>query len=121
MLEYLSFLQLHLEISQFAIYTISRLKLMHIISQKRIKDAQKKHPHSITALDGWYRIVKKNNFEDFADLKKFFNSVDKVKHYYIFDIGGNKLRLIASINFPRKKILIRDILTHAQYEKSLFK
>ena len=62
-------------------------------------------------------LLEKNNFNDFADLKKTFNSVDKVGDKYVFDIGGNKLRLIASIHFNRNKLYIREILTHIEYEK----
>ncbi|NNM60482.1 MAG: type II toxin-antitoxin system HigB family toxin [Legionellales bacterium] len=80
---------------------------MHIITQKRIWDAKKRHPETSTALDGWYRVMKKNRFDNFADLKKSFNSLDKVGSLYVFDIGGNKLRLIANIHFERQKIYIR--------------
>ncbi len=73
------------------------------------------------ALEGWYRIVKKNSFKNFSDLKKTFNTVDIVGDNYIFDIGGNKLRLIAIIFFEKQKIFIKDILTHAEYDKRNFK
>ena len=90
---------------------------MHIITQKRIWDAKKKHPESANALDGWYRIIKKNHFNSFAGLKKTFNSVDKVGDLYVFDLGGNKLRLMATIHFQRQKVYIRHILTHKEYDK----
>ncbi len=91
---------------------------MHVITKKRIVEAKKKYPHSVSALDGWYAVVKKNNFLSFANLKQVFNTVDKIGKLYIFDIGGNKLRLIASVHFNRKKLYIRAILTHAEYDKS---
>ncbi len=94
---------------------------MHIITQKRIWDAKKKHPESATALDGWYKIIKKNQFNNFSELNKIFNSVDKVENLYVFDLGGNKLRLIANIHFYRQKIYIRYILTHRDYDKGTWK
>ena len=94
---------------------------MHIITQKRIWDAKKKYPQSASALEGWYRIIKKNRFNNFAELKKSFNSVDKTEESYIFDLGGNKLRLIAIIHFQRQKIYIRHILTHKEYDKGTWK
>jgi mRNA interferase HigB len=94
---------------------------MHIISQKRIWDAMEKYPESASALEGWYRVMKKNHFDCFATLKKTFNSVDKVDNLYVFNIGGNKLRLIANIHFFRLKIYIRDILTHREYDKDMWK
>lgn len=90
---------------------------MHIITQKRIWDAKNKYPQCATALDGWYRVAKKNKFANFADLKRTFNSVDKVDDYYIFDIGGNKLKLVAFLFFESQKIFIQEILTHAEYDK----
>lgn len=70
---------------------------MHIITKKRIIDARNKYPNCANALDGWYTVINRNSFSSYAELKKTFNSVDKVKGLYVFDIGGNKLRLIASI------------------------
>ena len=75
------------------------------------------HPTCVSALDGWYRVIKNNEFKSFAELRLVFNSVDKVGSFYIFDIGGNKLRLIASIHFNRQKLYIRHILTHKEYDK----
>ena len=94
---------------------------MHIITQKRIWDAKDKYPESATALDGWYRVIKKNDFLNFSELKESFNSVDKVKDVCVFDIGGNKLRLIATIHFDRKKVYVRHVLTHKEYDKGNWK
>lgn len=91
---------------------------MHIITQQRIWEAKKKYPDIAIALDGWYRVIKKNQFNNFAELKRSFNTIDKVGDFYVFDIGGNKLRLIANIHFKRQKIYIRYILTHKEYDKN---
>lgn len=90
---------------------------MHVITKRRIVEAKELYPECESALDGWLRVVKNNEFKSFADLKTTFNSVDKVGHLYVFNIGGNKLRLIASIHFDRQKLYIRDILTHKEYDK----
>ena len=89
---------------------------MHIITKKRIIEAKRRHYDCATALDGWFKVVEANNFTNFAHLKKTFKSVDKVGDLYVFDIGGNKLRLIASIHFNRQKLYIRHILTHKEYD-----
>lgn len=94
---------------------------MHVITQSRIWEAKRRYPECASALDGWYRVVKKNQFNNFAEIKKVFNSVDKVGSVFVFDIGGNKLRLIANIHFQRKKIYIRSILTHKEYDKNKWK
>lgn len=90
---------------------------MDIITKKRISEAKRKHRDSASALDGWFTVVKNNKFSSFTDLKKTFNSVDKVGNLYVFNIGGNKLRLITSIHFNRQRLYIRDILTHKEYDE----
>ena len=94
---------------------------MHVITQSRIWIAKKKYPESANALDGWYRVIKKNQFNNFAELKRSFNSVDKIGSVFVFDIGGNKIRLIAHIHFQRKKVYIRGVLTHKEYDKNKWK
>ncbi len=94
---------------------------MHIITQQQIWQAKEKYPTVASALDGWYRILKKNSFHNFSDLKESFNSVDKVGEVYVFNIGGNKLRLIANIHFERQKIYVRCILTHKEYDQGKWK
>ena len=57
----------------------------------------------------------------FPRLRKVFTSADWVKPYVIFDIAGNKYRLIAEINFRSQTLFIRHILTHQEYAKGKWK
>jgi mRNA interferase HigB len=91
---------------------------VHIITKKRIVEAKRKYFNCASALDGWYKIIEKNSFSNFAHLRKTFNSIDKIGNLYVFDIAGNKLRLIASIHFNRQKLYIRHILTHKEYDEN---
>ena len=79
-----------------------------------------KYPKCKSALEQWYRIVKNNNFTSFSDIQKLLPSTDKVGKYYIFDIGGNKLRLIAICHFQYNKLYIREILSHSEYDKNKY-
>lgn len=94
---------------------------MHIITQKRIWDAKKRFPTAASSLDGWYRVIKQNNFDNFSELKRTFNSIDKVGNFYVFDIGGNKIRIIATIHFNHRRIYIRAVLSHTEYDKGKWK
>ena len=94
---------------------------MHVITQKRINNAKTAHPESATALDHWYRTMRSSSFRDFSELRLTFGSVDKVGKLFVFDIGGNKLRLIAAIHFNTGKIFIRHILTHVDYDRNNWK
>ena len=94
---------------------------MHVISRKALIDFWHKHPQSQVALSRWFNIVKKTNFASFADLRSTFPSADKVGNLIVFNIGGNKYRLITSVHFNRAKIYIRYVLTHKEYDKGDWK
>ena len=94
---------------------------MHVITRKRLLEFAEKHPDSSEPLDRWYRIVIHTDFDTFSELRNVFPSVDLVERLTVFNIGGNKYRLIAYIVYTKKRIYIRNILTHGQYEKGKWK
>ena len=94
---------------------------MHVISRKALCNFWKKHPDSQGSLSRWFKIVQRTNFESFTDLRSTFPSADLVGNLVVFNIGGNKYRLIASVHFNRRKIYIRQILTHREYDKGDWK
>ena len=94
---------------------------MHIITRRRINEFSALHPDSKGPLCAWYAIVEKTAFKSMSELRKTFASADRVGDKVIFNIGGNKYRLIAAVHFNRGKLYIRDILTHAEYDKGGWK
>ncbi|HET9908477.1 MAG TPA: type II toxin-antitoxin system HigB family toxin [Anaerolineales bacterium] len=94
---------------------------MHIITRKTLVRFWEKYPDSQAALLRWFKIVQKTEFNSFAELRKVFPSADKLDHWIIFNIGGNKYRLIASIHFNRGKVYIRHVLNHAEYDRGEWK
>jgi len=94
---------------------------MHIITRKRLNEFAAKYPETQTALARWYKIVKKGKFNSFAELQAQFPSADKVGNLTVFNIGGNKVRLIAAIHYNRQKLYIRSILTHGEYDQGKWK
>jgi len=72
-------------------------------------------------LDRWYRVARQGTWAKFADVRQSFNTADFVAPFVVFDIGGNKYRLIAEINFGRKVLLIRGIMTHREYVKGAWR
>jgi mRNA interferase HigB len=94
---------------------------MHVITRKRLVEFAQKHPDTGSALDHWYRIVKHTGFSSFAELRKTFPSADRVGKLTVFNIGGNKARLIAAVHYNRKIIYIRHVLTHNEYDSGTWK
>jgi len=91
---------------------------MKVISKARIVEFIKKHPDSENPLNAWYSIMSKTEFKSPADLRKTFPSADPVDNFTVFNIGGNKYRLIAAIHYNRGMLYIRNILTHSEYDKN---
>lgn len=79
------------------------------------------HPDTTNALTQWYRLVKENDFASFVELREMFPSADQVGKLTVFNIGGNKVRLIAAIHYNRRKIYIRAVLTHPEYDEGKWK
>ena len=94
---------------------------MHVITRKRLKEFSVKHPEADASLRVWYAIVSQTDFTSFAQLKRVFRSADKVGKFTVFNVGGNKVRLIAALHYNRRKIYIRHVLTHAEYDRGKWK
>jgi len=90
---------------------------MHVISRKALQQFWELHPDSRTPLSRWFKIMQKNDFVSFNGLRNTFPTADKVGDLIVFNIGGNKYRLIASIHFNRGKVYIRQVLTHPEYDE----
>lgn len=94
---------------------------MHIISRKALIQFWEKYPDSKTSLSRWFKVIKTTEFHTFAELRDVFPSADKVQDWIVFNIGGNKYRLIVSVHFNRGKVYIRHVLTHAEYDRGDWK
>jgi mRNA interferase HigB len=90
---------------------------MHVISRKRLKEAAQKHSDLAAPLDVWYRIAKKAKWTSLADVRNTWASTDLVERYTVFNIKGNDYRLIAEINFQTGRVFVRNVLTHAEYDR----
>ncbi len=94
---------------------------MHIITRKRLLEFAKKQPDCSTALESWYRIVKRTEFNSFNELRQTFPSADQVGNLTVFNIGGNKARLIAAIHYNTHRMYIRHVLAHKEYDRGSWK
>ena len=94
---------------------------MHVITRKRLNEFADKYPETRTALAHWYRLMKQNDFSSFAELRSQFSSADQVGKLTVFNIGGNKVRLIGAVHYNRKKVYIRAVLTHEEYDENNWK
>ena len=94
---------------------------MHVITRKRLLDFTLKHPGCRNSLEAWYRIIKHSKFDTLVELRKVFPSADQVGKYTVFNIAGNKARLIVAIHYNTQRVYIRYVLTHAEYDRNKWK
>jgi mRNA interferase HigB len=91
-------------------------KSMRVISKKALDKFAQIYPDAKQPLTRWYGIIKKAAFQNFNEVRQVFPSADKVGNCTVFNIGGNKYRLITAIHYNRQIIYIRLVLTHAEYD-----
>ncbi|MBI3526196.1 MAG: type II toxin-antitoxin system HigB family toxin [Betaproteobacteria bacterium] len=94
---------------------------MHVIAKPALVEFWAIHPDAEGSLLAWYRAMESELFADYNDLRATFASADYVDGLRIFNIGGNKYRLIAAIHYNRHKVFIRAVLTHAAYDRGDWK
>lgn len=93
---------------------------MRIISRKRLKDfyENSSFSDSKSSIEAWYKEAKKANWENVHDIKSKYPHASFVgKNRVVFNIKGNKYRLIVRIDFYRKVVYIRFVGTHKEYDK----
>lgn len=89
---------------------------MILIGRKLIVEFERRHPHSRRPLSAWEKVIKQTDYRGFNELKQTFPSVAYVSHSYtLFDIGGNKYRLITEIDYTARVVNVKRVWTHAEY------
>lgn len=72
-------------------------------------------------LKKWHKVVSEAEWSSFADVKKTFATASLVENFVVFNIGGNKYRLVVLISYPDKKVFVRHIMTHDEYDRDDWK
>lgn len=94
---------------------------MRVIAKPALLAFGTAHPAAKEPLETWHRIMRRADFQNFSELRKTFASADYVDGFTVFDIGGNKFRLITVIRYEWQKVYIRAVLTHKEYDKGAWK
>lgn len=89
---------------------------MRVVSNRSLIDFAARHGAAHAVLQTWRKVIESRSFANFADLKRVFNAVDKVGDMYVFDVGGNKYRIVAAIHFNRQIVYVRHVFTHREYD-----
>ncbi|MEW6262758.1 MAG: type II toxin-antitoxin system HigB family toxin [Thermodesulfobacteriota bacterium] len=91
---------------------------MRIIKRSTLKDFSESYPDAEGASKTWFHEVKRANWTKPQDVKEKYRTASIIgNNRVVFNIGGNKYRLIAEINYPKQIVMIRFLGTHEQYDK----
>jgi mRNA interferase HigB len=97
---------------------------MHFIAKSALVEFWERQPagsprnSAKAAMMEWYTTASDARWRDFAELKKTFNSADYVAGgKVVFDVGGNKYRLVGLVGFRTKRIFVLFVGTHAEYDR----
>ena len=94
--------------------------IMRIVSHRRLVEFYNEEGHgdSKVALERWYDIAEQAEWKNLSDIKVDFPATDYVgDQRYVFNIKGNKYRLVVVVKFTISHVFIRFVGTHSEYEK----
>lgn len=91
---------------------------MHIIARRTLISYWEKNPETELHLQCWFAEVQKAQWNNPAEIKTEYRSASILKNgRVVFNICGNKHRLIVRVNYQSKTVFIRFVGTHADYDK----
>ena len=99
---------------------------MRIIKPTRIREYWMQYPQARPSLEQWLMRTKAANWTNLADLRQTFPSADPVRvtsgrTVMVFNIAGNRYRLLTAIHYNMRKVFVLRFLTHAEYTREIWK
>ncbi len=94
---------------------------MNVISRRKLFEKVTKHPDARIAIQNWFDIVVASEWQSLEEVRQTFPATDMVGKLAIFNIKGNRYRLIARMVFAYQRVYIKEFLTHAEYDKGAWK
>jgi len=94
---------------------------MRIIKRGALVQFWQQHRDARASLESWYAVVRKATWETPAAMKEVYRNADLVGRRTVFNIAGNKYRLIARVNYQTQRVFVLYILTHAEYDRGDWK
>ena len=94
---------------------------VRIIKRGALEQFWQKHPDAKASLEAWYGVVRKANWKTPAEMKQVYRNADLVGRRTVFNIAGNKYRLIARLNYFTQRVFVLYLLTHSEYDEGAWK
>ena len=94
---------------------------MRVISKKSLREFWEQYPEAKSVLEEWFKNASHTAATIFPGLRQTFGSADYVDGITIFDVGGNKYRIAAVIHYDKQRLYVRQVMTHAEYDKNTWR
>jgi mRNA interferase HigB len=94
---------------------------LNVISKRGLFERAVKFSDAKTALQLWFDTAVEADWRNLEDVRASFPATDMVENLAIFNIRGNRYRLITRLVFQYRRIYIKEFLTHAEYDKGRWK
>ncbi|NJL63265.1 MAG: type II toxin-antitoxin system HigB family toxin [Methylacidiphilales bacterium] len=94
---------------------------MHVISRKKLREFWQQHADTHDALNNWYKVATKSQWSNLAEVQEIYPTAEAVSNLTVFNIKGNRYRLIVDIVYIEATIFVKYVLTHAEYDKDKWK
>lgn len=94
---------------------------MHGISYKRLREFCGGHADACEALDAWFKVARQATWANLIEVQAILPAAEAVGNFTVFNVRGNRYRLITSIDYERQLIYVKYVLTHAEYDKDKWK
>jgi mRNA interferase HigB len=102
---------------------------VNVISRKKLRDfyeAKPQRKQHAAAFEYWFKLTRKARWQNFQDTKATFGQTDtatgdKGRTATIFDVGGNKYRIVAHVDYMRQTVKIEAVMDHREYDRKLWR
>jgi mRNA interferase HigB len=94
---------------------------VRIIAKRRLMELATSYGDCVRQVTDWYTIASKADWHNLSEVRQTFRHADLVGDKTVFNIKGNDYRLIVHIRYDAGIIYIKDLLTHAEYDKGAWK
>jgi mRNA interferase HigB len=100
---------------------VRTLLFIRIIKRGALEQFWQTHLDAKASLEAWYGVVRKATWKTPAEMKQVSHNADLVGRRTVFNIAGNKYRLIARVNYFTQRVFVLYLLTQAEYDKGAWK
>lgn len=90
---------------------------MHVVSKRGLLMQAARHADALAPLLAWFHVARKANWKSLQEVRRDFPAADQIGRVLIFNIKGNRYRLITRVSYATQRIFIKALLTHAGYDR----